>query len=853
MVLRNSFFAAIPFIIVSLVVGLQLSAAPIAASANAVIPSSATPVSADQVNGLIVKFDQLRLSQNARMSTPAARATALSRAANRGVASSTSGSQILAYARTLATGAELYRFEQPKSLAEAGLIATAVSSVSGVSYATPNRVMFTQAVPRDAQYNAQWGFRLNASEQGANFEAAWDVSKGSAAQTIGVIDSGVARAHPELANQLRTTTEFPLGGFDFMRNATFSGDGDGRDFDPEQTPNSCGHGSHVMGTIAARTRFLGGGLEPGVAGGAPESKVLMARGLDFSGEEADIIDAMLWLGGLPVPGVPLNPTPVRIINMSLGGGGACGAGYADAVEQLAAVGSVVVAAAGNFSSSVSNFAPANCSGVIAVAASTVSGSRASFSNFGAGVTITAPGDSIFSTGGSTGENCYKSGTSMAAPHVTAAVALAQTVNPSLTVNQTILALRAGARAFPAGSSCDTSICGAGLLDARGMLDRASPTGPTAVGWTSSPPSLRENDGSVTLTLARIGSNSAATTVNVQAITGTAQSGVDFGAPNPASVTWSAGDNADKTVAIPITYRNGEQGAREFSVTLTPSQAGAAVIAPATLPVRITEVDCDSTTPIAIGDTVNGNIGVATNTYCRGGVRGPEYNTVRYEFTAAAGDVVTLMMNSTTTFSVLDPYIYLLDSNFRVLAENDDIVSGNLRNSLIEQYALPTAGTYYIDATTWSPNIDSVGTYTLSLIRCGLYQAGTSCNLDIDGDGVFDNKDAVFALRRIAGFTGEAIELGTPFRACAFRRTGNDIAAFVDTQLAAQTPSGIRGYDIDGDGTVNLATDGLMLLRLSLGLRGEAVVANATTAAAPRTTWAQVRPYLEGGCGMAVAP
>jgi hypothetical protein len=579
----------------------------------------------------------------------------------------------------------------------------------------------------------------------------------------------------------------------------------------------------------------------------------MARGLDFSGEEADIIDAMLWLGGLPVPGVPENPAPVRIINMSLGGGGACGAGYADAVEQLAAVGSVVVAAAGNFSSSVSNFAPANCSGVIAVAASTVSGSRASFSNFGAGVTITAPGDSIFSTGGSTGENCYKSGTSMAAPHVTAAVALAQTVNPSLTVNQTILALRAGARAFPAGSTCDTSICGAGLLDARGVLDRASPSGPTAVGWTSSPPSLRENDGSVTLTLARIGGNAAATTVNVQAIAGTAQSGVDYGLPNPASVTWSAGDNADKTVAIPITYRSGEQGAREFSVTLTPSHAGTTVIAPATLPVRITEVDCDSTTPIATGDTVNGNIGVATNTYCRGGVRGPEYNTVRYEFTAAAGDVVTIMMNSTTTNGVLDPYIYLLDSSFRVLAENDDIVSGNLRNSLIEQYALPTTGTYYIDATTWSPNIDSVGTYTLSLTQCGAYQAGPTCNVDVDGDGVFDVKDAVFALRRIAGFSGEALEYETTFRACASRRMGDDIAAFVDTQLAAQPPTGIRGYDIDGDGVVSLATDGLMLLRLSLGLRGDAVVAGATAMIAPRNTWGQVRTYLADGCGVSLAP
>lgn len=819
-----------------------------AAAATAEIARAATSPE-DRVHGLIVKFDQARIAGNTRMSTAVARAAALSRAADR----SNAGKSALSYSRTLATGAELYQFAQPKTLTEANAAANAASSLPGVLYATPNRTMFTQAVPRDAQYDAQWGFRYSVSERGANFESAWDVTKGSTTQTIGVIDSGVARAHPELANQLRTSTQFPFGGYDFMRNGAFSGDGDGRDFDPQQTTNSCGHGSHVMGTIAAKTRFLGGGTEPGVAGGAPSSKVLMARGLDFSGEEADIIDAMLWLGGLPVVDVPLNPTPVRIINMSLGGSGACGAGYADAVSQLAAVGTVVVAAAGNSSTNVSNFAPANCSGVIAVAANSTNGSRAGFSNFGAGVTITAPGDSIFSTGGTAGENCYKSGTSMAAPHVTAAIALAHTVNPALSVNQTILALRAGARAFPSGSTCNTSICGAGLLDARGMIDRASASGPATVGFTSSPPSVRENDGDVTLTLARIGNSASATTVNLQAVDGSAVNGIDYGAVTPSTVTWTAGDNADKVVSIPITYRSAEQGVREFSVTLTPSTPGTSIVAPTTLGVRITEVDCDTTTPISIGDTANGDIGVATNTYCRGGVRGPEYNTVRYQFTAAAGDVVTIAMNSTTTFGVLDPYVYLLDSNFRVLAENDDISTGNLRNSLIEQYALPAAGTYYLDATTWSPNIDSVGTYALSLTRCGTYQAGATCNLDVDGDGVFDSKDAVFALRRIAGFAGEAIEFDTTFRACASRRIGDDIAAFVDTQLAAQSPSGVRGYDIDGDGVVSVATDGLMMLRLSLELRGETVVANATAATAPRKTWGQVRPYLADGCGVSLDP
>jgi hypothetical protein len=424
------------------------------------------------------------------------------------------------------------------------------------------------------------------------------------------------------------------------------------------------------------------------------------------------------------------------------------------------------------------------------------------------------------------------------------------VNPALSVSQTILALRASARSFAAASGCTTSTCGAGLLDARRLIDRVSPSAASAVGWTSSPPTVRENDGDITLKLARIGSASAATTVSVQTTNGTATSGVDFGAPTSLTVSWAAGESADKTVTIPINYRTGEQGVREFSVSVTPVSSGVALVAPASLPVQITEVDCNTTTPIAIGDSVNANIGVAGNTYCRGGVRGPAYNTVRYQFSANAGDVVTLTMNSTTASpGVLDPYVYLLDSGFRVLAENDDIVSGNLRNSLIEQIAIPATGTYYIDATTWSPSVDNVGTYQLSLIRCGAYRAGASCDVDVDGDGVFDSKDATFALRRLAGFSGASIELPNAFRACAVRRTGEDLAAFVDTQMTLQSPSNVRAYDIDGDGVVNVATDGLMLLRVALGLRGDSVVAGATAPGASRRTWAQVNSYLELSCGV----
>jgi serine protease len=799
------------------------------------------------VNGLIVKFEKNAVQQDVRMRSTSARASAMSAALSRHAGRTVA----LSYGRSLATGAELHRFDSPRTLAEASALAATISQLPGVAYATPNRMMFSQAIPRDAQYNAQWGFRYNASEQGANFEPAWDITRGSAGQTIGVIDSGIAQAHPELATQLRTNPLFPLGGYDFMKNPAGAGDGDARDGNPEQSASACGHGSHVAGTIAAATKFDGGGAGRGVAGGASSSKVLMARALDFSGEEADVIDAMLWLAGLAVPEVAVNPNPVRVINMSLGGGGACGAGYRDAVDRLAAVGTMVVAAAGNSSSDVSSFAPANCTGVVAVAASTVNGTLASFSNFGAGVSITAPGDSIFSTGGSAGENCYKSGTSMAAPHVTAALSLALSVNNQISADQAILALRAGARGFPLGSNCSIANCGAGLLDALGVIQRAQPSAAPTVGWTTGAMSVRENDGSVVLNVARVGDASVATNVDVTILADTATYATDFGDANPPQVTWAAGDTASKTVSIPILNRSGEQGARRFSVALSPITPGVNVVAPTAVPIRITEVDCNSVTAMAVGDTRTSDLGIAGNTYCKGGVRGPEYDTVRYSFSANAGDFITIMLNSTTALpGVLDPYVYLLDSAFRVLAENDDIVTGSQRNSLIEQFEVPTTGTYYIDATTWSPTVDRQGTFALSVVSCGPYRAGATCNLDVDGDGVFDVRDATAALRRIMGFSQDSVNAGLSFRACAVRRTGSQAADFIDTQLAPDIISGLRPYDFDGDGEVNVTTDGIIMLRAALGVPGTAIVANATAPGAPRQTWAQVAPYLNEACGTA---
>ncbi len=624
----------------------------------------------------------------------------------------------VSHSRVLATGADLMQLDRAVTRAEADVLAAAISRLPGVRYAVPNRTIRTQATPTDPEFTqtGQWGFKYTPGViEGANFTAAWDITTGAVAQTIGIVDSGIARDDPDMIGQLRLHPAFPNGGYDFVTDTDVSLDGDGRDSDPEQSPVACGHGLHVAGTIAAQTSFGGSAVGVGVAGGASSSRLLMARGLGtLNGSDADAIDAMLWLAGETVPGVAVNPNPVRVINMSFGGGGACGGGYQDAFDRLIARGVLPVVAAGNSSADVSSSAPANCRGALTVAASTITGNLANFSNRGAGVAVTAPGVDILSAGGSTSGACFKSGTSMAAPHVVAAAALVQAATPAMTVNQTRLAIRAGARAFPAGSSCTAARCGAGLLDARGALDASTSAG-ASVGWNETAASVRENDGSVRFTVTRIGDATQPVSVTVSTFNDTAQLGVDFSAATPATLTWAANDTSDKVVTIPIIYRAGEQGARSFSVSLNGS-ASAQVAAPAATSVRITEVDCATVAPIAVGETKVGALDVAQPaSYCHGGVRGPEFNTVRYSFAAKAGEVISIDLTSTTALPrVLDPYLYLLDANRRVLAENDDILEGKIRDSRIEQFVVPATGTYFIDVTTWGSTQDATGTYQLKL-------------------------------------------------------------------------------------------------------------------------------------------
>jgi serine protease len=524
-----------------------------------------------------------------------------------------------------------------------------------VAYAVPNGRMQRVAAPNDPLYptspaerrsngtglqngpvSGQWYLRApDATVRSAiGIEAAWARTRGSSSVVVAVLDTGVRFEHPDLGRV--ATGGKLLPGYDFVANATVANDGNGRDADPSDP------GDWVSSTEAGRAPFNGCSASPsswhgtatssligaatddanGMAGAAPGVRVLPVRVLGKCyGTDDDIIAGMRWSAGLPVDGMEVNPNPAKVLNLSLGGGGACGAAYQAAVDEITAAGVLVVAAAGNSVGGPVNV-PANCRGVIGVAGLRHAGTKVGFSDLGAEIALAAPGGNCINI--SSGSAClypilaatnaglqgpltstwtdsrdFTVGTSFASPLVAATAALLWSAAPELSSLRVRAAMASSSRPFPFSGAdngpddptvvqqCTTptsgleqlqcycpndgTLCGAGMLDAGASL-RSLTTGVVAkVRLGARTPSARS---SVSLI-------SASAAIVDNSIVGYAWSLIDGGGvvsrlegdTSSSTASFVASGQGEVRVRLAVTGDLGGMSATEISIAVGPPLPG----------------------------------------------------------------------------------------------------------------------------------------------------------------------------------------------------------------------------------------------------------------------------------------
>ena len=319
---------------------------------------------------------------------------------------------------------------------------TRLSRLSWVQYAEPNYLVHAALVPDDPLYSQQWDLqRIDASD-------AWDRTFGDPALVVAVIDSGIDRGHPEFAGRV-------LAGYNYVNPAAPPDD-------------DYGHGTHVAGILAAA---LDNGI--GVAGLAPNVKILPIKVLDFTGSGSyDNVTTAIYQAVA---------AGAAVINLSLGGTAASKA-FQGAVDYAISHNVVVVAAAGNYIGNIP-FYPAGCGGVIAVTATDAQDQwAATYSAYQSYVALAAPGGPTLSTlplSMSSAGYDYESGTSMAAPLVAGSAALIRSLRPDATPADVLAILEESADKVTAPAGCPydahghSDCLGYGRLDVGAAVRRAT--------------------------------------------------------------------------------------------------------------------------------------------------------------------------------------------------------------------------------------------------------------------------------------------------------------------------------------------------------------------------------------------
>lgn len=527
----------------------------------------------------------------------------------------------LQHKQQLAADTEVLQLDRARSSEEMSAVLERLGADPDVEYAVADERRWVHAVPGDPLFTDQWYFQ-STQVSATHAQQAWDVTVGSNTTVVAVVDTGVRFEHPDL---LRLSQAGKLlDGFDFVSQTPFANDGDGRDTDASDPgdfvtaadktqaafttcdeSNSSWHGTRVSSLIAALTNNA-----EGIAGTGWNTLILPVRVLGkCGGTDSDIIAGMRWAAGITVPGAPVNPTPAQVINLSLGGTGACSAAYQSAVNEILARGVLIVASVGNDGSDVA--APANCPGVLGVTGIRHAGTKVGFSNLGPGAGIGAPGGNCVNTtitpstpclfsitaavnAGTTtpGASAYTDqvqnfnvGTSFSAPLVAGAAALMHSLNSRLTPAQSIALLSQSAAPFPTTSTttstvchvpvgdlqqeeciCTTATCGAGMLNTQGAVLAAQR--PFAI--AEAPTTI--NTGTAVNIDARdsFASNGRTITSFQWTVLGVTGATPTFGDATQALTTMQAADASTFTLRLTVTDDQGSQDTAEIAVaTVTP--------------------------------------------------------------------------------------------------------------------------------------------------------------------------------------------------------------------------------------------------------------------------------------------
>ena len=491
----------------------------------------------------------------------------------------------------------------------------------GVVFAEPNWKLSTSAISNDPYYTTSgrlWGMYGDDSptvsgpsgttnQFGSQAEKAWDAGfTGSKSVVVGIVDEGIDINHPDLKDNIWVNPFDTAGdgidndgngyvddvnGWDFYSNDNTVYDGSGDD-----------HGTHVAGTVGGV-----GGNGVGVAGVSWNVTMISTKFLGIDGGyTTGAIKAIDYLTDLKTR----HGVNVVASSNSWGGGGYSSALHS-AIIRGAKAGILFVGAAGNNASNndVSANYPSNYStlqgtstttaasyeAVIAVAALTSTGGLASFSNYGATtVDIAAPGSAINSTLPGNTYGSY-SGTSMATPHVTGAVALYAAAYPNASAAQMRQAILGTAR--PTASVSGLTATG-GRLDVAAALNVAPPVGISITGG-----SIVEGNSGITqlsFTVSLSAAAADAVTVNFATGGGTATAGSDYVAQSN-SLTFAPGETS-KTILVDVIGDTTFESNETFAVTLSGASANARVqTASATGTITNDDVQPPPVTPtLAIG-------------------------------------------------------------------------------------------------------------------------------------------------------------------------------------------------------------------------------------------------------------